>query len=125
MGFFDDDPFEELVREFFSNRRGNGNEPVIEGEEEERTIDFIESDDRIFFIFELPGFSEKDIDVDVKDGKLIVVAKRKNIECCQDYLTQKLKNGTVFRKSLPRFVNIKNFDYTFRNGILEVVFLRR
>ena len=42
MNFFNDDPFEDIVKEFFSPRQRGNTEEVIKGEEEERTIDFIE-----------------------------------------------------------------------------------
>ena len=126
MGFFgEDDPFESVIKEFFGGsplRRGRSREQFIRGEDEDRTIDFVEDEDYVYLGFELPGFSEKDVSVVVKGKELEISAKKSNGENIQDYLNQKLRQGFIIRKQLPNFVSPKNFKQTMRNGILEVVF---
>lgn len=130
MNPYDDDfndPFESIIKEFFGDRvRYNPQRnQVIKGEEEERFIDFVETDDYLYLVFELPGFEKKDINVDVKNNKIEVIAKKRDVETCQNYLCNKLKTGVKIVKKLPDFVNLKNYKKTFKNGVLEVQFLKK
>jgi len=128
MGFFDDndDPFEGIVREFFGSpkdgRRGN---VFIHGEEEDRNIDFVEDKDKIYLVFELPGFNERDLMVIVKGKVLEIIAQKKTGEGVQDYLMEKLGQRVSIRKELPNFIVSKGFSFSVKNGILEVVFNKR
>jgi len=129
MGFFDEeDPFENIIREFFEHSSGqisNGPREFIKGEEEDRKIDFVETKDKIFLVFEIPGYSEKDIKVEIRKGEVIIKADKKNIEDVPNYLYNKLSQGFYIKKGLPRFVNHKKFKHTFKNGILEIVFYKK
>ncbi len=129
MSLFDDDPFEEIVREFFGGdqRQINRQQDFIQGEEDERNIDFIEDNNHLYLIFELFGYNEKDIIINVKGQELEIIARKDNCdtEKIQDYLIKKLCNGIAIKKILPKFVSSKNFKYTIRNGILEVIFSKR
>ncbi len=127
MSFFDDndDPFDSIVREFFGGspiRRKR--EQFIRGENEDRTIDFVEDEDYVYLVFELPGFNEKDISVIVKGKELEITAQKSNGEGMQDYLHQKLRQGLHVKKTLPNFVSSKDFKHTMRNGILEIIFTK-
>src|SRR3989344_1354638 len=125
MGIFDDDPFEDIFAEFFGNSQGRAKRRknnFIEGEGEDRVIDFIEDDNKIYLIFELFGYSEKDVSVSVSGKEIEIRARKKNGEMVQNYLMEKLHGGFLVRKTLPSFVDPKNFSYTMKNGILEVVF---
>ena len=123
MGFFDDDPFEDIVREFFSSSPVTRHrEQFIIGEDEDRIIDFVEDKAKVYLVFELPGYNEKDISVIVKGKELKITAQKSNRENIQDYLYQKLSQGFSIKKNLPNFVSPKNFSYTMRNGVLEIVF---
>lgn len=125
MGFFQDDPFEDIVREFFGEapaRRGKRREQFIKGEDEDRSIDFVEDDKKIYLVFELPGYEEKDISIAVEGNGLEISAQKSNGEQIRDYLHQKLRNGMSIKKDLPNIVKGKKFSHTIRNGILEVVF---
>jgi len=129
MSLFNNDPFEEIVREFFGGNQRQISRPqdFIQGEEEERNIDFIEDNGYLYLIFELFGYNEKDIIVNVKGQELEIIARKNNndIEKVQDYLTEKLGDGIAIKKILPEFVSPKNFKYTIRNGILEVIFSKK
>lgn len=124
MNFFNDDPFEDIVREFFGQEEGREKHPheIIRGEEDERTIDFIETENKVFLVFEIPGYSKEDIILNVKKAEVEIIVKKKNLENVQDYLSQKLRHGIYFKKHLPNFVNHKKFNWTLKNGILEVSF---
>lgn len=130
MSLFDDEdnPFDSIVREFFGGssnaRRVKRKDQFIKGEDEDRNIDYVEDDKKIYLVFELPGFNEKDVAVIVKGNTLEVHAQKLNGEGIADYLNQKLKQGISFTKELPSFVNSKDFSHTMRNGVLEIVFGR-
>ena len=126
--FGDDSFFDEIERAFFgqpsrARRTSAGN--VLQGEKEERLIDYIEEGKEVFFVFELPGYSKGDISVNVKGKELEVSAVKKNVENVQDYLSNKLRKGIYFTKIIPSGVKVKKFDWTFNNGVLEVKFSRK
>ncbi len=125
MGFFDDnDPFESIVREFFGGSpvRRARREQFISGEDEDRVIDFVEDNEKVYLVFELPGFNEKDISVRVKGRDLEISAKKSNGEAIPDYLHQKLKQGVLIQKKLPKIVNTSRMQYYVNNGVLEIIF---
>ena len=130
MGFFgDNDQFEDIIREFLgdsnSRIRRDDYEEIIGGEVEEGIIDFIEDENYIYLIFELPGYDEKDILISIKGRKLEIIAKKRNNVEVQNYLTQKLNTGFFIKKNLPSFIKTKNFKHTVKNGILELVFIKK
>lgn len=125
--WFSDDPFDSIFREFFGEhepkrRRVYREEDVIEGEEEDRVIDFVETEDKIYFVFEMPGYDEKDITIMTKDKKIEINAQKKDTENVLDYLAKKLAKGIKIKKTLPFPVNNKSLKSTCKNGILEVSF---
>lgn len=129
MGFFEDDPFEDIVREFFGQSgppRGRyKRETIVSGEDEERVIDFIEDDNYAYFIFELPGYTEEDISINMKGNTIELIAKKKDVDGIKEYLAQKLSRGMKYSRSLPAFVDPKKFVYALKNGILEIKFEKR
>ena len=130
MGFFgDNDQFEDIIREFLgdsnSRIRRDDYEEIIGGEVEEGIIDFIEDENYIYLIFELPGYDEKDILISIKGRKLEIIVKKKSIGEVQDYLIEKLNTGFFIKKNLPSFIKTKNFKHTLKNGILELVFIKK
>lgn len=127
MDWNDNDPFDSILKEFFgeSPRRVRRRETFIEGEEEDRAIDFIETKDKVYLIFELPGFSQKDLTVVIKERKLDIRAEKKETDHIQVYLAQKLQRGVFIKKTLPQNVNTKKFNHTFKNGVLEISIEKR
>ncbi len=124
---WDDDPFEGIFREFLGSSRSRNparrrRASFTEGEEEDRTIDAIETDDSIFLIFEFSGYGEKDISVNVRERQLEINAKKQQIAGIQEYLLQRLQQGMIIKKTLPSGISVKSFKHTFKNGILEVCF---
>jgi HSP20 family molecular chaperone IbpA len=127
MGFFDDeDPFEDIVKQFFGDssfsRQRTKKNKIIESEEDERMIDFIETNDKAFLIFELPGYRKEDIRIIVESGNIEIIARRKVSEEVPAYLAARLNNGIELKKPLPKNLKNKKYAWTFNNGILEVVF---
>ena len=122
-----DNPFEDIIKNFFGSdlsrtRRARPRTYNLNSEEEERIIDFIESKDKVFLIFELPGYDENDLDLKISSEKVSVTVKKKS-ECpMQEYLSQKLCGGEKIVKTLPEIANHKIYEHTFKNGILEIEF---
>jgi len=127
MGFFDDDPFDEIMKEFLggTSSRRNSARNVLSGEREERIIDYVEEEDKVYFVFEILGYEKEDISVEVSGDRLKVRAIKKNAEGVQPYLVSKLDKGVYFEKTIPKGIKHKKFNWTFYNGILEVSFLRK
>jgi HSP20 family molecular chaperone IbpA len=130
MNPFNDDPFGEdpfdIFREFFGERPTKRyKRQFIQGEEDERVIDLIETDKKAYFIFELPGFDEEDLSVEVIGNSIEIIAKKKNLSEVKDYLANKLKPVVRYKRNLPSFISTKKFSYTQKNGILEVVFNKK
>lgn len=124
MGFFDDDPFEDIVNQFFGNQRAR-RRTRSQNYEEEKNSQFIEEDNYIYVIIELPGYEEKDISISVKENSLIVYAKSSEKSESQDYLAQKHKEGIKMEQQIPNNAISKKFSKTFRNGVLEVTFMKK
>jgi len=128
MGFFDDDPFESIVEEFFGRTRpsfARRKEQFISGEDEERVIDFVETDDKVYLIFETPGYTENDVSVVASGNHIEIKAQKKNFDNVKEYLAQKLSHGLHYKRVLPNFISSKKFDYSVKNGILEIIFEKK
>lgn len=129
--FFGNDAFEEIIRNFFGQnipRRAREERSNIynpDSENEERIIDFIESKDKVFLVFEFPGYDEKDLDLKISGVRISIKVKKRS-ECpMQEYLSQKLCAGETISETLPEVANAKLHKYTFKNGILEVEFEKK
>ncbi len=120
---FNNDPFEDMISQFFGQRGVRKSRAKREIEEEQNT-QFIEEEDYVYLIMELPGYSEKDITISLDEDTISVSAKAKQI-VSQEYLAQKQKEGMTIEQIIPENIKIKNFKKTFRNGILEVTFEKR
>lgn len=119
---FNNDPFEDIVNQFFGNsarvRRPRAKRIV---DEEDENTQFIEEEDYVYLIIELPGYSEKDINLSTNGDRINISAKTKQV-VGQDYIAQKQKEGITIEQIAPDNIKMKNFKKTFRNGILEVTF---
>lgn len=126
MSFFDEDPFEDIVKEFFGSRsRNNSSQNFVRGEQEERVIDYIEEDDFIYLVFELPGYSKEDVNVEIKGKEIEISAIKEKPGQIKPALREKLRKGVFFRKILPSKINNKKYEETFNNGVLEIKFKRK
>ena len=131
MSMFDDDnedPFDEIVKQFFGEgnaRRGTSRKnKIVESEEDERMIDFVEDEKNSYVVFELPGYRKEDVRVVVEGGNIEVIARRKVGESVPGYLANRLNSGIELKKPLPKNMAKKKYDWTFNNGVLEVVFTK-
>ncbi len=121
---FNNDPFEDMINQFFGNSTRVRKSRVKREIEEEQNTQFIEEENYVYLIIELPGYTEKDINISVDDDTINVSAKTKQV-VAQDYLAQKQKEGITIEQIIPENIKTKNFKKTFRNGILEVTFEKR
>lgn len=127
MNWFEEDPFEGILKEFFgeSSRTKNYKDNLLETEEDERLIDYSEDEKNIYFVFELPGYTENDVDIAVKNGRINISASKKDTGDVQSYLSEKLSRGIILNKKLPKFIKFKKFSYTLKNGVLEIIFRKK
>ncbi len=123
MGLFDDD-FDSIVREFFGEKSPARitQRNVISNEDEERNIDFVETKDNYFVLFELSGYDKEDVKVEIKGNEIIIQAHKKCSERVEDYLAKRLNQGMKIIKTIPKNIKTKKFEHTFRNGVLEIKF---
>lgn len=94
------------IIEEFGNVKRVGRRPVIE-EEIEPLVDVIDEKDRVVVVAEIPGVDKKDIDVRVKDGKLIIRARGKERKYYKEI-------------ELPPGVKPETAKARYKNGVLEV-----
>lgn len=133
MAFFgDNDPFDEIVREFLGRDVSQGGgarqqprESFIRGEKEERNIDYVEDENHVYLIFEIPGFSEEDVSVNLSGREIEINTTKPDDAKMQDYLAGKLRKGMQIRKTLPNHIKTKNFQQTIKNGVLELTFKKK
>jgi len=121
MNPFGDDPFERLAREFFGGSSSSEDE-FIQTEQEVKSLDLIEGKDKVYLIFEFPGFKESEVQVEISRDEIIVTTSRKVLEGEDEYISQKLAATKSIRKKLPEIIKTKKYSKTFRNGVLEIVF---
>lgn len=132
MSPFGDDFFDEIEKAFFGSAgsgipgraRTSSYGDVVRGEKEERVIDYIEEDNEVYFVFELPGYDEEDIEISLKGDQLKVEALKKDFSNVKPYLKNKLSQDISYTKTIPVKVK-KDFEKSFKNGILEVRFKRK
>ena len=72
---------------------------------------------------DLPGVEKKDVEVNVGDGKLTVIAERKNNHDANsdDYIWQESVHGTLQRSfDLSNAVKEDDIKARFKNGVLNI-----
>jgi HSP20 family molecular chaperone IbpA len=123
---FGNDPFDDIVRQFFGHDpfQESNRKQIIQSEEEDRRIDFIEDEKNAYLIFEMPGYKESSIKVIQKGKEFIIEASEKPSEGITPEIAEKLSQGIYIKKNLPTELKNKKFKWTFKNGILEVCFTK-
>jgi HSP20 family protein len=94
--------------------RSGGNLPAV---------DVRETDKEVEVIAELPGMSEKDIDVQVAEGALTIRGEKRDERHSEErgYVLHERSVGYVERVvPLPEGVDINNAKAKFRNGVLTI-----
>jgi len=115
LSFFDD--MRENMRSFFEDF------PSWSTSARSPAMDVREEDKQYVVEAELPGMTEKDVEVDVDDDTLTIASKRQeqSEEKKEGYLRRE-RRSTVFKRSfaLPPDVEEAKIDATFKNGLLIV-----
>ena len=127
------DPFDELS--LLRNRMDRLFGRVLSEEEEPMlanrwmpAADIIETRDALVFKTELPGFDEKDINVEVENNILKISGERKLEETTKEKTYQRVERtyGKFLRTfTLPINVNVDKIVATFNNGLLELTVPKR
>lgn len=94
------------IVEEFGNVKRVGRKPVIE-ETIEPLVDVIDENDRVTVVAEMPGLSKDEIDIRIKDGKLIIAGKGKDRKYYKEI-------------RLPPGIKPETAKAKYRNGVLEV-----
>ena len=121
--FFTNDPFQDIVNQMFG--QGGRRRVARRTEVEEDANEFLETEDAYYLILETPGFDEDDAFVKIKGKDLEIQLSKKNLEGIKHYLVAKLEQGITFMKTLPEDADPKKFNYTLKNGMLEVRIQKR
>ena len=104
-----------VFRDTWPARRGSGMAP---------RIDITENDKRVRVTAELPGMTEKDIDLTIKDGMLTLKGEKKTEteETKEDIHRTERFYGRFERSfGLPETVDETKVSASFKQGVLEIV----
>lgn len=84
-------------------------------------VDIREEEDQFLIEAELPGYSEKDMDIKVEDNLLTLKAEKKESSEEVSYL-RKERSSRDYKRTfvLPRNVDSKNIKADFKDGILTL-----
>ena len=111
------DDIDELAKEFWASWQ-----PGFFGSTLIPHTDIYEEKDQLVIKSELPGISEKELEVTLEGDTLTIKAEKKG-ETAEDatHHTQERYYGKYLRSmSLPPHVNGENITATFENGVLEL-----
>jgi HSP20 family protein len=86
-------------------------------------VNIAESDTKYKISAEMPGINEKDIDLTIADGKIIIKAEKKNeIEDKKDQYYKAERSYGMYQRifSLPEYVDADKIQAKFENGVLNI-----
>lgn len=103
--------FDALLGNLFDSDSTGHNRSIV--------VDIRETGDSYLIEAELPGFSEKDIDVKVEDRVLSISASIEKKD--EQFLVRERRSETFSRSfSLPEDVDVDRIDGNYRNGVLTL-----
>jgi HSP20 family protein len=108
-----------LFDRFFEGRTANGST----GRRWIPAMDLVETEDHLVLRGDLPGMSEDDVDIEIKDNVLTVSGERKaeHDERGEGYHRVERAFGSFSRSlTLPQGVDAEKVEANFENGVLEV-----
>jgi len=88
------------------------------------SVDIREEEDKYVLEAEIPGISEKDLDITVKDNLLTLTSKKdeKKEEKKNGYLLRERRNASFSRSFvLPKNADREKIDANYKNGVLSLV----
>ena len=72
---------------------------------------------------ELPSFSRSEIDIQAKNGSLVVTAKRESTDTKVEYVSREFNTTSLTRGwTLPKDVNVDAIDASYDAGVLSITF---
>jgi|SRR5581483_8668786 len=107
-----------LFDRFFENRTANGT-----ARRWIPAMDLVETDDHLVLRGDLPGLTEDDVNIEIRDNVLTVSGERKaeHEDRGEGYHRVERAFGSFSRSlSLPQGVDPEKVDASFKNGVLEV-----
>ena len=87
-------------------------------------VDIYETDDKVVLKADLPGIDQKDIDLRIEDGMLVMKGERKfeREKSQEDFHRIERPIGKFCRSfTLPRTLNQTAIQAELKNGVLEVI----
>jgi len=106
--------WDSIVDRFFDDFDGGFRTPAV---------DVREDSDTYHVEFELPGLSEKDVEVKVENGVLSVASKKEESkeEKKEGYIRKERRHFSFCRSfSLPENVDVDKISANFKNGLLDI-----
>ena len=111
---------------FFGDTFGRFFEDRGEGSGWSPAVDVEESENEIAFAVELPGFENKEIEISVEDGYLVLKGERKFEEKSSKYHRVERRYGKFLRSfQLPDTVNEEKISASLKNGVLRLTLPKR
>ena len=104
---------------FFGTRSGNG----VATRRWVPAMDLVEEDEHLVVRADLPGLTEEDVNIEVKDGVLTVSGERRAEEKTEEkgYHRVERAYGSFSRSlSIPEGIDPEQVSAEFDNGVLEV-----
>jgi len=86
-------------------------------------LEVFERDDQLIVRADLPGLSKEDIDLELRDDKLVIRGQRKQEqeETREGYAYSERSYGSFAREiAIPRGISPEQVDASFENGVLEL-----
>jgi HSP20 family protein len=109
------DPFRELIQGVFGNQMQNGQTTFIP------RFDIEETEEAWIVEAELPGVRRKDVDVEVRDGELLITGEIKERERVGVLRHRTRRTGKFeIRVALPNDVDPDQVDARLENGVMLV-----
>jgi HSP20 family protein len=87
------------------------------------SVDIWEDDEAVYMDADLPGFEQKNIDLELRDNVLTISAKRESVkeEKEKDYYRSERQRGSVYRQiELPSSVDNSKVKAKFKDGVLHI-----
>lgn len=116
--------FDSVLKNVFENNQSMGHTL----KRRNPSVDISESKDGYALEVELPGLSEKDVDLKIEDNKLLISSISKEsedkeaVETVETTYLLKERNNLTFSRSfiLPKDANAEAVSASFTNGVLTV-----
>lgn len=114
LDIFDFDKFDRFIERFFEDTTEEVKLPAV---------DIKEDKDKYLMEVELPGFTEKDVELKVENNVLTLSSKKEESkeESKKGYIRKERRSYSFTRSfSLPENTDVNKIKASFKNGILNI-----